>query len=344
MYHIGLVYNKPKEITAREKALDPRSYRQPEMIARELQEAFTSKGHRVTMIPASENLIQDIREAGPIDVIFNSCTGLNSKREQANIVGMLELVGLPFVGSGLEAQVTALNKGRANAVFQAAGVPISPFQVFRTAEDPLQEDMEFPLFVKPEREGSGLGITMDSIVHDEAELRHRVRYVLENFAQPALVEGYLSGREFTVGILGTEDPIALPITEIKLPQDSGVSIQSVDAKADNIILRECPADLSAELQADIAEQALAAYQALNCSELARIDVKLDDDDRPNIIEINTQPALETGFEPYPLMARAAGMTMGDLAERLVEEAIQAFAREKEQRAELEAQFNLKMAI
>lgn len=344
MYNIGLVYNKPKNITRREKALDPRSYRQPEMIARELKEAFLSKGHKVTMIPASENLIQDIRDAGDIDVIFNSCTGLNSKREQANIVGMLELVGLPFVGSGLDAQVTALNKGRANAVFQAAGVPISPFQVFRTPEDPLNEDMEFPLFVKPESEGSGLGITMDSIVRNEAELRERVSYVIENFGQHALVEGYLSGREFTVGILGTEEPKALPITEIKLPDGSGVSVQSVDAKADNIIVRECPARLTEELKEEIAEQALAAYHALNCSELARIDVKLDDDNKPNIIEINTQPALETGFEPYPLMAKAAGMTMADLAESLVEEAIQAFNKEQQRMEEIEAEFNMKLAI
>ncbi len=344
MYNIGLVYNKPKNITAREKSLDPRSYRQPEMIANELKEAFLSKGHKVTMIPASENLIQDIRQAGDIDVIFNSCTGLNNKREQANIVGMLELTGTPFVGSGLDAQVTALNKGRANAVFQAAGVPISPFQIFKNPEDPLNEDMKFPLFVKPESEGSGLGITMDSIVQNEKELRERARYVIESFGGSALVEGFLPGREFTVGILGTEDPKALPITEIKLPDDSGVSVQSVDAKADNIILRECPAKLTDDLQEEIARQALAAYNALNCSELARIDIKLDENNDPNIIEINTQPALETGFEPYPLMVKAAGMTMADLAEELVQESLLAWDKEQKRIEEIEAEFNMKMAI
>lgn len=101
MYKVGLVYNKPKEMTATEKKLDPRSYRQAEIIAYELKEAFESRGHEVTMIPASTNLLYEIEQAGPFDVIYNYAVSINNKSEQANIAGMLELLDIPFVGSGL---------------------------------------------------------------------------------------------------------------------------------------------------------------------------------------------------------------------------------------------------
>ncbi len=324
MYRIGLVYNEPKELTAADKELDPRSYRQPAIIADYIEEAFITRGHQVKKIPASLDLLQDIKAAGDLDVIFNCCTGINSKREQANIVALLELVDIPFVGSGLTAQATALNKANANAAFTAAGVPITAFQTFFSAEDPLNSDMTYPLFVKPIQEGSALGITADSLVENEAELRSQVDYVIDSFKQPALVEGYLPGREFSVGILGTKEPEVLPVTEVIIPDKYGTDIQTVTVKAENGVKRVCPAEISPQLNAEISSIALQAYNTLQCSELARVDIKLDADEKPNIIEINTMPALEPGFEHYPAMAAAAGYSMSDLVETLVKEAIEAW--------------------
>lgn len=321
MYKVGLVYNEPKKVTAQEKALDPRSYRQPAIIADHVEQAFVSRGHQVKKIPASLNLLQDIQAVGELDVIFNVCTGINSKQEQANIFALLELVDIPFVGSGLTTQATALNKASANATFAAAGVPISAFQTFFSAEDSLDSDMNFPMFVKPVHEGSALGITADSRVENETELRGQVDYVLENFKQPALVEGYLPGREFSVAILGTKDPKVLPITELEIPKKYGTNVQTVDVKAENGVKRTCPADISPKLTAEIASTALQAYKALQCTELARVDVKLDENGKPNIIEVNTMPALEPGYAHYPLMAEKGGYSLNDLVEILVAEAI-----------------------
>lgn len=326
MYKIGLVYNKPRELSKQEKKLDPRSYRQPEIIALAIEEALINKGHQVVMIPASLNLAQDITDAGNLDVIFNSCTGINSKKEQANIVGLLELVNIPFVGSDLTAQVTALHKGQANAAFEAAGLPITPFQIFNSPDEPINDNLSFPLFVKPESEGSALGVTKDSIVYDENQLKKQIDYVLDNFNQPALVEGYLPGREFSVGILGTEDPQALPITEITFPDEADIQIQTVDIKAKNIVNRICPAKLSPKLEKDISKYAVDAFNALNCSEYARVDVKLDAHDKPHIIELNTMPALEPVNDHFSYMAKAAGYSLGDLAEILVEEAMTSSTR------------------
>lgn len=319
MYTIGIVYNKPRDLTDEEKILDPRSYKQPEIIAKSVEEAFISKGHKVTMIPASLNLLQDVENAGELDVIYNCCTGLNNKNEQANIVAMLELTEIPIVGSNSLAHTTALHKGTAKAVFQAAGVPVTPFQVFNTPNDPLDDDLSYPLFVKPESEGSALGITMDSIVDNEDKLRKRVKYVIDNFNQPALVEGYLSGREFSVGVVGTKNPKTLPIIEVTFPEDSENKIQSVTVKELNDVGRTCPAKVAPKLEKQITDTVLKAYNALDCSEYARVDVKLDDNDIPNIIELNTLPAIERGHSHFEIMAVAAGYTMADLVETLVDE-------------------------
>lgn len=323
MYKVGLVYNKPKNITEVEKELDPRSYRQPEIIANQIKEGLEEQGHEVTMIPVTLNLLEDIKDAGDLDVIFNSSTGLNNKKEQANIVGMLELLDIPFVGSNLMAQSISLSKEYAKAVFQVAGVPVSTFQLFHSANTVLDDDMEFPLFVKPAREGSAVGITDDSLVENEKQLRKQVQSVIDDFKQPALVEEYLPGREFSVGVLGTKNPEVLPILEVKIPAEYKLAIQTVDIKADNVVTRDVPADISSELREEIEEVVLKAYNALECSEYARVDVKLDAEGNPNVIELNALPALEEGYAHYPLMAEKAGYSHGELAEKLIEEAINA---------------------
>lgn len=323
MYKIGLVYNEPKDITNEEKELDPRSYRQPLIIATNIKNAFETNGHDVTLIPASTNLLYDIKQAGDFDVIFNSAVGINHKEEQANIVGMLELLDIPFVGSGLLAQVVSLNKEHAKATFKAVDVPVSPFQTFYSVDAKLDDDLNFPLFVKPVREGSAVGITEKSLVKNDKELREQVGYILENFNQPALVEGYLPGREFSVGVLGTRNPEILPIMEVIIPEEHGTT-QTVDIKANNLVQRSCPADITAELADHIRTAVLKAYDVLGCSEMARVDVKLDENGVPNIIELNAIPALEEGYAHYPLMAEEAGYDMPALVEKLVEEALDAW--------------------
>ena len=323
MYKIGLVYNKPRDINPEEKELDPRSYRQSEIIANHIEEALVSKGHKVTMIPASLNLLQDIEAAGDLDVIFNSCTGINNKKEQANIVGMLELLDIPIVGSSLQTHVTALHKGITKTILEKEGIPVTPFQIFKDPDEPLDGDLNFPLFVKPESEGSAVGITMDSLVNNEEELKERVKFVVDSFNQPALVEGYLSGREFSVAVIGTKNPKTLPITELKFPEDLEENIQSVDVKAENVIERVCPADISPELEKEISDIVIASFKALNCTEYVRVDVKLDENNKPHIIELNSLPALEPGYAHFPVMAEAGGYTMADLVETLVKEALSA---------------------
>lgn len=128
-------------------------------------------------------------------------------------------------------------------------------------------------------------------------------------------------------MLGTKNPEILPIMEIIIPEEYGNS-QTVDVKAKNVVERSCPADISQELADEIEKNVLKAYDVLGCSEMARVDVKLDENNVPNIIELNAIPALEEGYAHYPLMAEVAGYDMPALVERLVEEAIEAWKNDE----------------
>lgn len=326
MYSIGIVYNEARDLTDKELELDPRSYKQAEIIANQVEEALKTFGHDITMIPASLNLLQDIEDAGYLDIIYNCCTGLNNKSEQSNIVAMLELTEIPIVGSPSETHAIALNKSAAKAVFQLADIPVAPFQVFESPDDVLDQDLKYPLFVKPNSEGSALGISMDSIVSNRDELTNQVKYVIDNFDQPALVEKYLVGKEFSVGVLGTKDPKVLPIVEIGFREDSNTTIQSVQVKEDNDVIRTIPADISPSMAEKISDTVLRAYKALNCSEYARVDVKLDENNIPNIIELNSLPAIEKGHSHFYEMAKADGYSFAELVETLVEEKMESVER------------------
>lgn len=321
MYHVGLVYTETKPLTEEELKRDPHGAKQMSETVKAIEAALKSNGHRVTLIPASIHMLTDINKIGDIDVIYNACTGINNKKQQANVVAMLELLNIPFVGSNLSAQISGLHKAIAKRIFRAVGVPITNFQVFMTGEEKLDKSLKFPLIVKPEHEGSSLGITGDSVVYNEKDLYKRVKYVIEEYNQYALVEEFVTGREFTIGVLGTTKPQVLPILEIKFTEKTNEKFQTLDIKVADCYDKECPAKLSKEKTEEIKGYALKAYNALNCTEFARIDVRMDEDENPYFIEINTLPGMQPNYSDFPITAKAAGFEYNELIEELLQQAI-----------------------
>jgi D-alanine-D-alanine ligase len=310
-----------KEMTEKEKKRNPHGADQMNATVKAVKSALEFNGHKVTPIPASIHMLSEIKAIGDIDVIFNASTGINHKREQANVVAMLELLNIPFVGSPLSSQIIGLHKSLAKRVFRNVGVPITEFQVFYTGEEALNKSLKFPLIVKPEHEGSSLGITNESVVFNEDDLYNRVKYTIEEFNQPALVEEFVSGREFTIGVMGTTDPQVLPIIEIIYDRADGKGIQTVEIKAENQAGQVCPADLSETKTEQLKDYALRAYNALGCSEFARIDVRMDEDENPYFIEINTLPGMQPDYSDFPIAAKAAGYDYNELVEELLQQAI-----------------------
>src|SRR5512143_270450 len=169
-----------------------------------IRAAIETGGHTTLFIPADANLPFALKEARP-DICFNIAEGLGGDAREAQVPALLEMMKIPYTGSRVLTNGISLDKTLTKRIWRDRRLPVAPFQEFNVGDEPIRPDMEFPLFVKPAREGTGMGVDLNAIVRDEKELRERVQYVTGTYQQPALVETFLSGREFTVGVLGRAD-------------------------------------------------------------------------------------------------------------------------------------------
>lgn len=314
--HVVLLIDREQEITGK----NPHGTVQAGATRTAVEEALKELGHRVTVVPASAELVAELRRLAP-DFVFNIATGLENKGQQANIVGLLELAGYPFLGSEMWTHVLGLHKPIAKMVFEKAGLPTPPFQVFTTGDEPVAQALRYPLIVKPAHEGSSIGISAEGVVDHEDGLRGAVRRVITELRQPALVEEFISGREFTVGILGSRQPMVLPIEEIIFDTPGG-GMYTYDVKSRDAVKPVCPADLPEESAEEIRRICLGAFRAIGCLDLARIDIRTDAEERPFILEINTLPGLQPDYSEFPRMALAAGISFRDLVDQLMTSALE----------------------
>ncbi|MEM3693088.1 MAG: ATP-grasp domain-containing protein [Candidatus Bathyarchaeia archaeon] len=320
---VGLTYNlkrrsKPEEGLPEDFYAEFDDEETVDAIAR----ALTRAGCLVTKIEADEEAYERLRRLRP-DIVFNIAEGLRGESRESHIPAILEMLGIPYTGSGPLTLAIALDKGLTHQVLSAHGVPSPYFQVFESPEERLEEGLRLPAVVKPLAEGSSKGIRSDSLVKDEESLRKRVSWVLRTYRQPAIVEEFLPGREFTVGIIGNDKPIVLPIIEIlfeNLPKDAS-PLYSYEAKwiwdlpESPLDIHRCPAEVSEELRKEIEAIALRAFKALKCRDLCRIDIRLDGYGKPRVLEVNPLPGLIPDPKAHsclPEAARAAGFEYDQL--------------------------------
>lgn len=310
---VGLVYTDTSKIT-RNILIDPHGTAQMNKTVEAIKFALENKNHEVIMIPADIDMLTRIKNEN-VDVIFNACTGIRTKKEQANVVGMLELLDIPFVGSSLSSHIFGLHKEISKVLFRKMGIPTPNSQLFYNADMKLDGNLRFPLIVKPEHEGSSLGIDEKSVVYNEITLYEKVREVINNFNQPALVEEYVGGREFTIGIIGDKELKVFEILEV-IYSKMETNFMTVSIKAKDAAGYECPANIEEELELKLKDYAKKAFRALELRDYARVDVRLDKYNNPFFIEINTLPGLEPGYSDFPKMAEKSGIAYDDLIEEL----------------------------
>jgi D-alanine-D-alanine ligase len=287
-----------------------------------IAEALGKGGCEVTKIEADEEAYSRFLSL-ELDIVFNIAEGIRGESRESHIPAILEMLGKPYTGSGPLTLAIALDKALTHQFLSINGVASPNFQVFSTPSQKRQRKLEFPLVVKPLAEGSSKGIRSNSLVKDEQSLKEQLSWVIDIYKQPAIVEEFLPGREFTVGLIGNDDPIVLPIVEIlleKLP--SGASpIYSYEAKwiwdvpEKPLDIFRCPADISDELEKEIRKTAVRTFKVLNCRDLCRMDMRLDEAGRPRILEVNPLPGLIPDPDAHsclPEAARAAGFTYEQL--------------------------------
>jgi len=277
-----------------------------------------------------DRLFEFLRTEKP-DVIFNLCESVgNESIHEMHVAGIFELLNIPYTGASALTLGIALNKALVKDLLIANGLPTPGYQLIKSPiKISLDERLRFPLIVKPSREDSSVGIDSNSVVYSLGELRKRIRYIFEQFDQPALVEEYIDGRELNVAILGNSKPEVLPISEIDmstLPKQyhriityNAKWVKGTDEYEHTKGI--CPAPLPTELEISIKEMALKAYQLIGCRDYARIDFRLSKNNKPYILEVNPNPDIsdDAGFARS---ARAAGYKFEELISKIVELALE----------------------
>ncbi len=279
-----------------------------------IAEAIAAFGHEVVLLEATPELPTKLLTTR-IDVAFNIAEGLRGRSREAQVPALLEMLDIPYTGSDAVALSLTLDKGLAKRVVALAGVHTPKFFVMKTGRERLPKGFTFPLIVKPVAEGSSKGVDRSSVVTDEAMLRTRVQTHLQRYNQPMLVEEFLPGREFTLGILGGRRPRVLPAMEIVFTDktDPHPVYGYEDKFGEDAHTRyETPAAVDPKLARALERAARKAFVALGCRDVARVDFRLDAAGNVHFIECNPLPGLTPGFSDLCVIAEAASMSFRDL--------------------------------
>ncbi len=250
-------------------------------------------------------------------LVFNLSYGIQGRARYTHIPGILEMLGIPYVGSGPETHAIALDKVLTKMVLLQRGLPTPNFTVLETPhfELPLQESLNYPLIIKPKDEAVSFGLR---IVNNDQELREGVKAIYDMFKAPTLVEEYIEGREINVGLLGNDPVEALPPCEIIFSE--GEKIYTYEDKISSSgrrLDKSCPADLPDDVNKKVKELAVDAFKALGCFDSARVDFRLDDKGNPFILEVNSMASLGSGGS-YVYAAAKKGLDYKTLVNRLIE--------------------------
>ncbi len=312
-----------------------------------LVEAIRAGGHICEFLEGDKTLVDTVFIYKP-DICFNICEGHYGDAREAQIPALLEMLQIPYTGSKVLTLSLALDKPMTKRVLAYHDLPTPAFQVFERSDEPLNDDMIFPLFAKPSREGTGMGVSSKSIVRNEEELREQVAYIIKRYKQTALVERYIDGREVTVGVIGNlirpaarrlpEDEEApriqeglrfLPPLEVDLkPYTDEDIVYSNRLKVDlaDKLNYLCPAPLDPGLIDDLRWFTAAVFRVTGALDVSRIDFRLDENDKlkPYILEINPLPGLTPGVSDLVIEAAAEGMDHAELVNLILNQALKRY--------------------
>ncbi|MGV3625308.1 MAG: D-alanine--D-alanine ligase family protein [Archangium sp.] len=292
-----------------------------------IREAIASHGHEVVDLEATPELPM-VLSAAPVDVVFNIAEGFRGRNRESQVPALLELLDIPYTGSDPATLSLALDKALAKKVVRAADIDTPNFQLMTTGRERLDKQFtRWPLMVKPVAEGSSKGVISKSVCHTEAEVREVVKEMVGRYHQPALVEEYIGGREFTVGLLGERRPEVLPPMEIVFTDKSDKTpiYKFEDKLEENDRIRyEVPAKLESGQLERLKAAARSAFMTLGCRDVARIDFRMDEAGRIYFIECNPLPGLTPGWSDLVLIAQGDGMDYRTLIGEILSGAIRRY--------------------
>jgi len=282
-----------------------------------IESALRALGHGTERIGNARHLMQMLVEGRRWDLVFNICEGLSGFGREALVPALLDNHEIPYTFSDPLSLSLALHKGVAKHIVREAGVPTPDFEVIDRPEDLAAVSLPFPIFAKPVAEGSSKGIDASSIVRTMEDLEQTGSRLLREFQQPVLVERYLPGREYTVGVIGSgRECECIGGMEILLKEGAEAGIYSYLNKREwETLVEYRPID--GKLLRDCAAAALPAWRALGCRDAGRVDLREDDSGRVQFIEVNPLAGLNAQRSDLSILCRLSGIPYTELIARIM---------------------------
>lgn len=309
--------------------------------------AIRSGGHLCEYFEGDISLFDTLRKFKP-DICFNICEGHFGDAREAQVPALLEMMHIPYSGSKVLTLALALDKPMTKRVLTYHELPTPLFQVFEREEEPLSPEIHYPVFVKPTREGTGMGVSGKSIVNNDTELREQVGFILGRYKEPALVERFIEGREVTVGVVGN----LMGVVANRLPDDDDAPrvqgglrflppmevdlkpFETTDVVYSNrlkVALAEelnylCPAPLDRDLAEELNWLTAAVFRVTGALDVSRVDFRLDvhDNWKPYILEINPLPGLTPGISDLVIEAAADKIDHTTLVNMILDSAMKRY--------------------
>lgn len=315
--------------------------------ANALVEAIRAGGHICEFLEGNLTLLDTLQVFKP-DICFNICEGHFGDARESHIPSLLEMMRIPYTGSKVLTLALALDKPMTKRVIAFHNLPTPEFQTFERVDEILSPDMKFPLFVKPSREGTGMGVSRQSIVNNEEEMRYQIVLIFDKYKQPVLVERYIEGREVTVGFIGNllgpvaqrlpDDETArriqaglhfLPPMEVDLsPFSDSDTVYSNRLKVDlaDKLNYLCPAPITEEQKDELNWLAAAVFRVTGALDVSRVDFRLDmhDNFKPYILEINPLPGLSPIISDLVIEAAGEGTSHTELVNMILNTALERY--------------------
>lgn len=290
----------------------------------EIKKALLKGGHKVIKIGNVGNLLK-ILDKLKVDIVFNLAEGLAGRNRESQVPVILETKGIPFVGSDGLTLGLSLDKVLTKKILVAENIPTPPFLEIKDLSTVDGISLNFPLIVKPRYEGSSKGISKSSLTRNKESLRKQAAWVIKTYKQPALVEEFISGQEFTVAIIGNHPPQVLPPVQISIRGrlNLGWMFYTFGHIRSSHLKYICPARISSTLKTKIVELAQRSYQALECRDFGRVDIRVDEKGNPYVLEINPLPSLSLA-DVFFLLGEHIGIGYTGIINRILNFALERY--------------------
>ncbi len=321
-YRVGLTYNVKSEYVFKPgDPPDANAEFDHEDTIGVIEAAIRSGGHEVTRLGNARTLLTQLHRVKHLDIVFNIAEGDEGRNRESQVPILLEMLRVPFVGGDGLTQGMTLDKIVTKKILIAENIPTPRFAEVRNPEEAWTVPLRYPLIAKPRCEGSSKGMRKSSLVTTPQELARQTAWLIETYQQPALVEEFIEGQEFTVAIIGNQPPEAQPVVQIQIEGklDLGrlfYAFEHIHSGADYV----CPAAIDAELRQRLEAVALQTYRAVDCVDFGRVDIRVDRQGEPYVLEINPLPSLSTE-DVFMCVAKAQGTTYEAVINRILDAAL-----------------------